>query len=138
MVGILLVTHLNLGKELIASAEFIMGKLEGCKSLSVDAAKEVAVVRKEIKEAIAQLDLGDGVLILTDMFGGTPANISLSFLKENQVEVLTGANLPMLMKLYNARQGKTLPEISQLIKNTGLRSISLASEILQKQVKPGP
>jgi PTS system mannose-specific IIA component len=133
MVGVVLVTHPNLGDEFIRSAELICGKLPSLATVSIDTRKGVEELRREIAEAIKNVEGGEGVLILTDMFGGTPSNMSLAFLKEGQVEVLTGLNLPMLIKISNCREGRTLKELAKMVKEAGQRNINLASEILQKK-----
>lgn len=134
MIGVLITTHGNLGSELIKAAELIRGALKGIVHVSVDQAKGVEDLKKEISTAIKKLDQGRGVLILTDLFGGTPSNISLSFMKEGKVEVITGVNLPMLLKLPDIREGMSLKEFAQYIKDYGIKNISLASEILSKKV----
>jgi PTS system mannose-specific IIA component len=134
MIGVLITTHGNLGNELIKAAELIRGSLKGILHISVDQTKGVEDLKKEISTAIRKLDQGRGVLILTDLFGGTPSNISLSFMKEGKVEVITGVNLPMLLKLPDIREGMTLKEFAQYIKDYGIKNISLASEILSKKV----
>lgn len=134
MVGILVITHYNLGVELVAAADMIGGKIEGIQAISVDPKKDTEKLRKEISTAIKRLDNGDGVLIITDMFGGTPSNLSLSFLEEGKVEVLTGVNLPMLIKLSTYREDKTLNELAMQLKSFGQKNINLASEIMNKQV----
>lgn len=135
MIGIVLVTHCNLGLELIRSAEFIVGKFGKARAVSLNPEDQVEALRGKIAEAIEKMDTGDGVIILTDMFGGTPSNISLSFLAEGKVEVVTGVNLPMLIGLASKREGKSLNEVARAIKDYGLRSIALAGEILKKEVK---
>jgi PTS system mannose-specific IIA component len=134
MIGVLITTHGNLGSELIKAAELIRGALKGIIPISIDQTKGVEDLKKEISAAIKKLDQGQGVLILTDLFGGTPSNISLSFMKEGKVEVITGVNLPMLLKLPDAREGISLKEFAQNIKDYGIKNISLASEILSKKV----
>jgi PTS system mannose-specific IIA component len=134
MIGVLITTHGNLGSELIKAAELIRGSLKGIVPISVDQTKGVEDLKKEISTAIKKLDQGQGVLILTDLFGGTPSNISLSFMKEGKVEVITGVNLPMLLKLPDIREGMSLKEFAQNIKDYGIKNISLASEILSKKV----
>jgi len=134
MIGVLITTHGNLGSELIKAAETIRGALKGIVHVSVDQTKGVEDLKKEISTAIKKLDQGRGVLILTDLFGGTPSNISLSFLKEGKVEVITGVNLPMLLKLPDIREGMSLKEFARYIKDYGVKNISLASEILSKKV----
>src|SRR5512135_1788957 len=127
MIGVLLTTHGNLGAEMIKAAELIRGTLKGIIHVSVDQTKGVEDLKKEISTAIKKLDQGQGVLILTDLFGGTPSNISLSFLKEGKVEVITGVNLPMLLKLPDLREGAQLKEFARSIKDYGIKNISLAS-----------
>lgn len=134
MIGVLITTHGNLGSELIKAAELIRGSLKGALHVSIDQTKGVEEIKREISSGIKKLDHGKGVLILTDLFGGTPSNISLSFLKEGKVEVITGVNLPMLLKLPDIREDVSLKEFSQLVKDYGVKNISLASEILNMKV----
>lgn len=133
MVGVVLVTHPHLGEEIIRAAEMICGKMPRVLTVSIDTRKEVEELRRSIAEAIKKVDEGDGVLILTDMFGGTPSNMSLAFLQENQVEVLSGLNLPMMIKLSNCREERGLQELAKIVKEAGQKNINLASEILQKR-----
>ncbi|GAB6269096.1 MAG: PTS fructose transporter subunit IIA [Smithella sp.] len=133
MIGVLITTHGNLGNELIKSAELIKGPLNDILHICVDQAKEVEDLKKEISNAIKKLDKGKGVLVLTDLFGGTPSNISLSFMKEGKVEVLTGVNLPMVLKLSEVKEDMTLRDFACLVKNYGEKNIMLASEILSKK-----
>ena len=135
MIGIVIVTHCNLGLELIRSAEFIVGKFGKARAVSLNPEDQAEALRGKIAEAIEKMDTGDGVILLTDMFGGTPSNISLSFLAEGKVEVVTGVNLPMLIGLASRREGKSLNQVAREIKDYGLRSIALAGEILKKEVK---
>jgi len=134
MIGVLITTHGSLGNELIKAAELIKGKLEGVSYVSVDQKKAMEEIKKEISSSIKKLDRGQGVLILTDLFGGTPSNISLSFLKEGKLEVVTGVNLPMMLKLYDKRQEMNLKEFAFYIKDYGRKNIYLASEVLSKQI----
>jgi len=133
MIGVLITTHGNLGNELIKAAQLIKGPLNDILHVSIDQTKDVEELKKEIGNAIKKLDKGRGVLILTDLFGGTPSNISLSFMKEGKVEVLTGVNLPMLLKLSELKEDMTLRESACFIKEYGQKNISLASEILSKK-----
>jgi PTS system mannose-specific IIA component len=91
-------------------------------------------LRREVASALGQVDAGQGVLILTDMFGGTPSNISLSFLKEGRVDVVTGVNLPMLIHGTSRRSDKTLGQLAEEVQNYGRRSISQAGQLLKKEV----
>jgi PTS system mannose-specific IIA component len=133
MIGALITTHGNLGNELIKAAELIKGPLNDIMHVSVDQTKNVEDIKKEISNAIKKLDKGKGVLVLTDLFGGTPSNISLSFIKEGKVEVLTGVNLPMVLKLSEVKDDMTLRDFACLVKHYGEKNIMLASEILDKK-----
>jgi len=134
MIGVLVATHGNLGAELLKVVELIRGSMKGVLHLSVDQTKEVEDLKKEIATAIRKLDQGQGVLILTDLFGGTPSNISLSFLKQGKVEVVTGVNLPMLLKVSELREGAVLKDFAVNIKEYGMKNIYLASEILNRKL----
>jgi len=131
MVGIVLVTHGKLGQEMLSTAEGIVGPLEGSRSVSIGVSESMEEIRAKMAAAIGAVDTGDGVLVLTDMFGGTPANLALTFLEERRVEVVTGANLPMLLKLGTTRQdAATLGEVAHLITGYGQKNIVFASELL--------
>jgi PTS system mannose-specific IIA component len=132
MVGVLIITHGNLGYELIQAAELIKGRMDGVLAISVDPTKGVEELKKEISSSIKKVNKGKGVLILTDLFGGTPSNLSLSFLKEGKLEVISGVNLPMLLKLPDIRE-EDLADFAYSIKDYGMKNISLASEILNKK-----
>ena len=134
MIGVLITTHGNLGSEFIKAVELIRGNLKGVLHLSMDQNKGVEELKKDVSTAIKKLDQGQGVLILTDLFGGTPSNISLSFLKPGKVEVVTGVNLPMLLKLSEAREGASLRDFSISIRDYGMKNIYLASEVLNKKL----
>ena len=134
MIGVLITTHGNLGSEFIKAVELIKGNLKGVLHLSMDQNKGVEELKKDVATAIKKLDQGQGVLILTDLFGGTPSNISLSFLKPGKVEVVTGVNLPMLLKLSEAREGVSLRDFSVNIRDYGMKNIYLASEVLNKKL----
>jgi PTS system mannose-specific IIA component len=130
MIGLLIITHCQLAKELLEAAEFIVGAIEAVGCISIDTSKDSKELRDMIEKKIASLDQGEGVLVLTDMFGGTPSNLALSFLQKDTVEVVTGTNLPMVIAVAHNRQGHSLAEIADTAKNAGCRSISLASELL--------
>ena len=134
MIGVLVTTHGNLGAELLKVVELIRGSMKGVLHLSVDQTKDVEDLKKEIATAIRKLDQGQGVLILTDLFGGTPSNISLSFLKQGKVEVVTGVNLPMLLKVSELREGAVLKDFAVNIKEYGMKNIYLASEVLNRKL----
>jgi PTS system mannose-specific IIA component len=134
MVGMLVITHRRLAEEFIATAELIVGKIENCVGLSLDPDLPVGDLRQQIDQAMDKVNDGDGVIVLTDMFGGTPSNLSLSFLNYKGIEVVTGVNLPMLLKLAQSREGHKVDELARIIKDYGRHSISLASEILDQEV----
>ena len=117
----------------VKAAELIKGPLSDILHVSVDQSKNVEDIKKEIGNAIKKLDKGKGVLVLTDLFGGTPSNISLSFMKDQKVEVVTGVNLPMLLKLSEVKEGMTLREFACFIKEHGQKNIYVASELLSKK-----
>jgi len=131
MVGLLIITHCRLGQELLEAAEFILGSLEDVDYVLIDTSKDSDTVRGFIEEKIQSLDQGNGVLVLTDMFGGTPSNLALSFLQQDKVEVVTGVNLPMVIAVAQNREQNDLAQIADIAKNAGCRSISLASELLK-------
>jgi mannose PTS system EIIA component len=136
MVGVLIVTHGRMAEELIKTAEFVVGKIDDIKSLCVDPQANSEDIRKQMEATLKELDHGRGILILTDMFGGTPSNIGLSFLETGKVEVLSGVNLPMLLRLASPNRGQEeLGELADALQNAGLASINLASKILNKEVK---
>jgi PTS system mannose-specific IIA component len=133
MIGIVIVTHSALADEFVMATQQIVGNVDRIEPISIDPSDPVEEVQKRIKHAMRKVDVGEGVLILTDMFGGTPSNISLSFLEKGKVEVVTGVNLPMLIKLSTLREDKTLEDLASYIKAYGQKNIHLASEILERE-----
>jgi PTS system mannose-specific IIA component len=135
MVGILIVTHRQLAEALVSASDLILGRLEKVVAVSLDPSAMPDDARHQISEGLAKLNGTDGVLILTDMFGGTPSNLSLSFLKEGQVEVISGVNLPMLIKVNHLRQGNyaNLREMALTLQQSGQQGITVASELLHKK-----
>ncbi len=123
-------THYRLGEEFLQALRLILPEAPIFEAVSVDPTMSVEEVRGAIAAGLKSSDAGDGVLILTDMFGGTPSNMSLSFHDEHQVEVVTGMNLPMLIKLATMREAKPLDELAGFIKSYGQRNISVASELV--------
>ncbi len=130
MVGAVIVTHSLIGKELIATAENIVGKIEGIISVSIDFKMNAFEARKTISEAMKKIDQGDGILILTDLFGGSPSNIAFSFLNKEKIEVTTGVNLPMILTFWNKREGGNLSELAKLVKLSGIRNIVIAANLI--------
>lgn len=132
MIGIVIATHSQLGDALIDAAEFIIGnRPETTVSVSINLNENADKLRQKIVEGIKKVDQKEGVLILTDMFGGTPSNLSYSFLEEGRVEVISGVNLPMLIKAVEARKKTQLSELAIDLEAFGKKSISLASGILK-------
>ncbi len=132
MIGIVVVTHSGLGEALIESAEMILeGPLEAATAVSVDLSQSAEQMRKKISAGIKAVGKDKGVLILTDMFGGTPSNLSLSFLEEGRIEVLTGVNLPVVIRAAKMRKDKNLSELAESLQAYGSKSISLASGVLK-------
>ena len=132
MIGIVIVTHGQLGEALIEAAEFIIGgRSKALVAVSIDINQSAEKLRKNIEEGIKKVDKNDGVLILTDMFGGTPSNLSYSFLEEGRIEVLSGVNLPILVQALNKREKLELPKLATSLEKFGKKSISLASGILK-------
>ena len=132
IVGVVIVAHGNLAEALLASSKIIVGPLKKIRAVSVDSKKGVNKALQDIRGAVEEVDSGSGVLILTDMFGGSPSNLSLSFLSERQIEVVTGVNLPMLIKLSSYRQGHCLEEIKETIYKYGREKIIVASDLLKR------
>ena len=132
MIGIVIVTHRRLGDALIEAAEFIMAERpEALISVSIDLNESADVLRRKIADGIKNVKSEDGVLILTDMFGGTPSNLSYSFLEEGHIEVISGVNLPILIQAANTRAKMNLAELAVKLEEFGKKSISLASGILK-------
>jgi len=129
-IGIVIVTHYRLGEEFLQALRLIVPDAPEFRAVSIDPSQSVEEMRDDISIALGAADRGDGVLVLTDMFGGTPSNISLSFLDEHQVEVVTGLNLPMLIKLATMAEPESLEGLATFIKQYGQRNISVASELL--------
>ncbi len=137
MIGIIVVTHSQLGASLIETTEFILGKpTENVCSVSINVKKDVDELRAKIAKAITDVDTGEGVFILTDMFGGTPSNLSYSFLEEGKIEVLSGVNLPILIRAVALQKTDDLSKAANSLVASGKRSISLASGILSG-TRPG-
>jgi len=132
MIGLLIISHCELGKEFLNAAELIVGRLEAADSIAITQTTESKDVLEEISRKIRALNQGQGVLVLTDMFGGTPSNLSLSFLKDEAVEVLTGVNLPMVIAVSKDRDRLTLNELGEKAEKAGRRSITLAGQLLKK------
>jgi PTS system mannose-specific IIA component len=130
MVGALVVTHGQLANELVAAAELIVGEITHIVPVSIGWHVDVNESKKDIEQAIHTVSQGKGVIILTDMFGGTPSNIALSFLRKGELEIVTGVNLPMVLKLAQQTGLETVTELAGMVKEQGQKQISIASEFL--------
>ncbi len=128
--GVLIVSHYRLGEEMLQALRLIVPDTTGFDAVGIEPKQSVDDMRAAIAAGLERVDGGEGVLVLTDMFGGTPSNISLSFLGEQEIEVVTGINLPMLIKLATMSEDKPLSELAAFIKAYGQRNISVASELL--------
>ena len=131
MVGVVVVTHGQLATELVNAAETIVGDLPRFAAVSIGWHDAVELAREEIAQAVARVDSGTGVIVLTDMFGGTPSNLAITFLAEGRVEVVTGVNLPMLLKLASTREVADLREVARRIREDGRTGIWVASDLLR-------
>ena len=130
MIGALVVTHGHLGQELVAAAEMIVGEFSHIQAVSIGWHDDVNDARKDIEKRVAEVETGSGVLILTDMFGGTPSNIALSFHDPGKVDVVTGVNLPMLIKIAAQKEADTLDSLARTVRDQGRSSIAMASDFL--------
>jgi len=135
MIGVVVVTHGQLATELVNAAEAIVGDLPQFAAVSIGWHDDVDDAREEIKQAIGRVQGPEGVLILTDMFGGTPANLGLTFLEADRVEVITGVNLPMLIKLAGAQKSSDLLAVARDMREHGRNAIWIASDLLRSQTK---
>jgi len=131
MIGIVLVTHGSLGEALVHSMNIILGEQAQVEALSLMVEDDITVANKGLRKAVKKADEGDGVLILTDMLGGTPSNLSLALLGQPEIEVISGVNLPMLLKATQSRQQHDLRESASRVKEHARSSIVLAREVLE-------
>jgi len=131
MIGVVVVTHGQLATELVNAAETIVGELPQFAAVSIGWHEDTEDARGEIEQAIARVENGAGVLILTDMFGGTPSNLAMTFLAQGRVEVITGVNLPMLIKLVNLPKQSDLLVVAREMREHGRHAIWVASDLLR-------
>jgi mannose PTS system EIIA component len=130
MIGALVVSHGHLARELVAAAEMIVGEISYIQAVSIGWHDDVNDARKEIEKAIDDVNQGSGIIILTDMFGGTPSNIAFSFHEPGKVDVVTGVNLPMIIKIASQKEGETVETLAKATRDQGQLSISTASDFL--------
>jgi PTS system mannose-specific IIA component len=134
MIGKLILTHGGLARELMSAAQVISGRLAGFEALSLDWNDSFDEARAKVRAAIERLDEGQGVLILTDMYGGTPSNVAVSFLQSGRVEVLTGVNLPMVLRLAcQSEEPEDLEEMARWLQTKAQRSLCLGSDMQVKK-----
>lgn len=133
MIGAVIITHGGLAECLVSAVEGISGKHEHLKSIDVKYTDTTDSVRDVLKSSIAEVDAGKGVIIFTDMFGGTPTNIALSFFNAGKVEIITGVNLPLLLKFVSYRPAKPLSELAVFLRDYGRSTIILAGDMLHEK-----
>jgi len=132
MIGGIIVCHGRMAEELLNALTIILGEAPNIEAISIGWYDDVEDSKKKINQSLKRVDQKSGVAIFTDMFGGTPSNLSFSFFKENHVEIVTGVNLPMLIKACALREGK-LPELARAVREQGKGAIFVASEILEQR-----
>jgi PTS system mannose-specific IIA component len=132
MIGMVLVTHGRLATELLSALEHIVGAQKQAATVCIGPDDDMESKRAEILDAVARTDTGDGVAVLTDMFGGTPSNLAISIMDKVKVEVIAGVNLPMLIKLAGARKTEKLPNAALSAQEAGRKYINIASQLLTR------
>ena len=130
MIGLVLVTHGRLAAEFITALEHVVGPQEAIAAICIGPDDDMEARRKDIAEAIGQVDSGEGTIVLTDLFGGTPSNLAISLLERGRIEVIAGINLPMLIRLESARKTMKVVDAVAAAREAGRKYISVASEIL--------
>jgi len=133
MIGIVLVTHGNLAREFLSAMEHVVGKQAQARAISIGPDDDMEQRRADILKAAEEVDTGDGTILLTDMFGGTPSNLAISIMDRAKVEVLAGVNLPMLIKLASVRVSEPLASAVAKARDAGIKYISVASTLLTDQ-----
>ena len=138
MTGILIVSHYQLAEEFLRALELIVGELRHFRAIGLDPDMQPDEMRSRIDKSLREVDGGEGVLVLVDMFGGTPSNLCLSFLEEGRVEVVTGVNLPMLVKVAGVKEATSVHELAEIARESGQQNISVASDILSGTQREAP
>lgn len=133
MIGGIIVSHGKLGEELLNALTIILGEAVNIEAISIGWYDDVEESKKKINQSLKRVDQKNGVLIFTDMFGGTPSNLSFSFLNNNQVEIITGVNLPMLIKFVSLQRNHNLNEVAKKVVEQGKKNIHLASALLSSR-----
>ncbi|MFC3050364.1 PTS sugar transporter subunit IIA [Kordiimonas pumila] len=130
MIGMVVVTHGRLADEFVSATEHVVGAQEQLRAICIGPDDDMERRRKDIMDAVKEVDSGHGVVLLTDMFGGTPSNLAISLLEKGRVEVIAGINLPMLIKLSSVRRGSDLATAVEAAKEAGIKYINVASQVL--------
>lgn len=130
MIGGIIISHGKLAQELLNALTIILGEAVNIEAISIGWYDDVEESKKKINKCLKGVDQKNGVLIFTDMFGGTPSNLSFSFLKDNQIEIITGVNLPMLIKFVSLQRSNNLKEVAKKVVEQGKKNIHLASALL--------
>ena len=132
MIGLVLVTHGRLAEQFVTAMEHVVGKQERVATICIEADDDMELRRGHIAEAIVQVDDGNGVILLTDLFGGTPSNLAISLMEAGRIEVIAGINLPMLIRLGGARKAMTVVDAVNAARDAGRKYITVASEMLRQ------
>ena len=132
MIGLVVVTHGNLAVEMLKVLEHIVGPQEGIVSVSIEAEDDMEARRNDIEAAILEVDQGNGVIVLTDLFGGTPSNLAISMMHDESIEVIAGINLPLLVKLASVRKQSSITEAAAAAQEAGRKYIQVASSIINQ------
>ena len=135
MIGMIIITHGNLALELRAAMEHVIGLQKNTEIISINPDDDLEIKKEDIAKSIKKVDNNSGIIILTDMFGGTPSNLAITFLIPEKIEIISGVNLPMLVKIVELRDSKNLLEVIGAGKDAGQKYISIASEILSENIK---
>ncbi len=136
MIGVVIVSHYRLAEELLRAVELIVGNVGHFRAIGLDPSVPAEEMRARIDKTLRDVDQGEGVLVLVDMFGGTPSNVCLSFVDEGRIEVVTGVNLPMVVKVARVEKGSPIHEVAELARDEGRRNISVATNVLAGREKP--
>lgn len=132
MIGLVLVTHGRLAEQFVTAMEHVVGKQERVATICIEADDDMESRRGDIAEAISQVDDGNGVILLTDLFGGTPSNLAISLMEAGRIEVIAGINLPMLIRLGGARKAMKVVDAVNAARDAGRKYITVASEMLRQ------
>ncbi len=133
MIGIVLVSHANIAKEMLDVIQHIVGPQEKIIAISIFPDDDVEKKRTDILEAVKKVDAGKGVIVLTDMFGGTPSNLAISVMENEKIEVVAGVNLPMLIKMMSMREKKNIKELIKISQESGRKYINVASAFFEEK-----